>query len=103
MTVAPFLSEQAANGAGQPAVQKSARMQPCCLAISQETAFGAGDAAHTLTRRWRALAIDDHRELTSGELTTNMDDPLMVVRDKAMLAARSLGFDPQQFVLERVN
>lgn len=103
MTVAPYMSEEVVNGEGRPAIQKSATMRPCCLAISQDTAFGSGDAAHTMTRRWRALAIDDHHELTSGELTTNMDDPLMVVRDKAMLAVRSLGYEPQQFILDKPN
>lgn len=103
MTVAPSLANEVVNGEGRAGVQKSARMLPCCLAISQDTAFGTGDASHTLRRRWRALAIDDHHELTSGELVTNMDDPLMVVRDKAMLAARSLGYEPQQFVLDKAN
>ncbi len=100
-----ILSPQMEPGAG-PApmtdvVHKIAKMRPCCLAISSESAFGTGEAAHTMTRRWRILAIEDPTtELMAGDLVTNMDDPLAVVREKAASAARSLGFEPQQFILE---
>ncbi|OWY71185.1 hypothetical protein B7486_11325 [cyanobacterium TDX16] len=88
--------------AAKPSV-KTAAVQPCCLAISSDMILGVGAAADMSTRRWRALSIDDRKVLTSGELTTNMDDPLAVVRDKAVSAARSLGFEPQQFILEKTN
>ena len=84
-------------------VHKVSRLQPCCLAISSDMTLGIGDAAHTSTRRWRALSIEDHKVLTTGELVANMDDPLAIVRDKAVLAARDMGFDPQQFILEKAN
>lgn len=84
-------------------IRKIAGLQPCCLAISSDMTLGIGDAAHTTKRQWRALSIDDHKVLTSGELTANMDDPLAVVRDKAVSAARDLGFEPQQFILEKAN
>lgn len=104
MILLPYMETGSGAGADPSSVQKHAKMRPCCLAISSESAFGTGEASHTMTRRWRVLSIENpSTELMAGELVTNMDDPLAVVRDKAASAARSMGFDPQQFILERTH
>lgn len=93
---APASQPTTANG-----IPRLTGLKPCHLAVSTEALLGAAGASDTMTRRWRVLAVEDHHELTSGELVTDMADPLAVVRDKAVLAARKLGFEPQQVILER--
>jgi len=82
---------------------QSAKMKPCCLALSSSILLGTAEAAHKITRRWRALSLDTQTELVAGELETNCDDPLAVVRDKAAAAVRSHGLEPQRFILENVT
>lgn len=77
---------------------KAAKMKPCCLAISAESAPGIGHEA--FTRKWRVLSLEDQSELASGHIDASFDDLLMVIREKAATAARGIGYDPQQFVLE---
>jgi hypothetical protein len=81
-----------------PAPLKQARMKPCCLAISAEAAAGIGEPA--MTRQWRALSLDGQTELAKGEVDAGLDDLLMIIREKAATAARGVGYDPQQFILE---
>ncbi len=78
---------------------KQAKMKPCCLAISAEAAQGIGDQSHT--RKWRVLSLDDQSELASGHIDASFDDLLMIVREKAATAARGIGYDPQQFILDQ--
>ncbi len=77
---------------------KQAKMKPCCLAISADAAQGIGDQA--FTRKWRVLSLDDQSELATGQVDAGWDDLLMIIREKAATAARGIGFDPQQFILE---
>jgi hypothetical protein len=77
---------------------KQAKMKPCCLAISAEALQDIGEEG--LTRTWRALSLDDQRELASGQVDAGSDDLLMIIREKAATAARGIGYDPQQFILE---
>ncbi len=86
---------------GQTIVGKVARMEPCCLAISSELRWGAAEHPQRATRRWRALSLDGRQELIVGDLEINTDDPLGVVREKAAMAVRSRGYEPQQFILEK--
>lgn len=83
-----------------PDIKKTATMQPCCLAVSTNVTLGAVNQPHTATRRWRALCLDNQTELVAGELVTNCDDPLAVIRDKAAAQARARGLEPQRFMLE---
>jgi hypothetical protein len=78
-----------------------AAMKPCYLAISTNLTLGLGDAAHTTKRKFRLLSPDDQSEMFSGDLVTNADDPLLIVRDKAALTARQHGFEPQRYIMER--
>ena len=77
---------------------KQAKMKPCCLAISADAAPGVGDQA--FTRKWRVLSLDDRSELASGMVDAGSDDLLMIIREKAAMAVRGIGFEPQQFILE---
>ena len=77
---------------------KQAKMKPCCLAIGAEAAAGIGEPA--ITRTWRALSLDDQSELAKGEVDAGSDDLLMIIREKAATAARGIGYEPQQFILE---
>ena len=76
-----------------------ATMKPCYLALSSDVQVGSGASAHTTSRRWRILSLD-RRELHVGNLVTNADDPLAVVRDKAKALAFEHGYNPQSFILE---
>lgn len=81
-------------------IRQSAKMQPCCMAVSAETVLGSGDQSHTATRRWRALTLDRHDQLAAGEFVTNDGEALAIVRDKATAAAREQGYEPLKFILE---
>jgi len=65
--------------------------------VSSEFRFSGVDG---VSRRWRALCLDGKSELLAGDLHTSVDDPLIVVREKAVELARRHGFEPQRFVLE---
>lgn len=77
---------------------KTARMKPCCLAlVDNDLRSMAADAE---TRRWRVLSLEDRSELASGAIKAGMDESLAIVRDKAATAARAIGYEPQEYVLE---
>lgn len=78
-----------------------ARMKPCCMAVSVNVTLGSGRTAHLAYRRWRALSLDDRAQLAAGEITTNADDALGIVRDKVTSVAHEFGYEPQQFILEK--
>ncbi len=80
--------------------QQSAKMQPCCMTVSAEAILGSGDRSHTAMRRWRALTLDRQDQLATGQFVTNDGDPLVIVRDKAITAAREQGYEPLKFILE---
>ena len=75
-------------------------MKPCYLALSSDVQIGANASFGTTNRRWRILSLDNRLELYVGDLVTNADDPLVVVRDKAKALAMEHGYDPQSFILE---
>jgi hypothetical protein len=83
---------------------KQAKMKPCCLAISADAAAGMDVQSSSFvppkTRTWRALSLDDQTELAKGEVAAGSDELLMIIREKAATAARGIGYDPQQFILE---
>jgi len=70
------------------------------MAVSAETVLGSGDRSHTATRNWRTLTIDRNDQLATGRFVTNAGDPLAIVRDKAVAAAREQGYEPLKFILE---
>lgn len=76
------------------------RPTPCYLAVSNDVSLSGAEAPLMATRRWRVLALDTRAELTAGRIETGLDDPLVVIRDKAQEAARAAGFEPQRFILE---
>lgn len=78
---------------------KEGRMKPCCLAISAQAVPDLG--REIATRKWRVLSLDDQSELASGQIDAAFDDLLMVIREKAATAARGIGYDPQQFILDQ--
>lgn len=77
---------------------KQAKMKPCCLAIKNIGPIGP--IGPMLPIQWRALSLDDQSELAKGEVDAGSDDLLMIIREKAATAARGIGYDPQQFILE---
>ncbi len=81
-------------------IRHSAKMQPCCMAVSAETMSSSGDRSQTAMRRWRALTLDRHAQLGTGQFATNDGDALAIVRDKAAAAAREQGYEPLKFILE---
>ena len=78
---------------------ETARMQPCCLAVSTDADVRSNPTAGG-TRRWRALSLDTHAELATGDLPAREGDALALVRERAAQAARARGYEPQAFVLE---
>jgi len=87
----------------QAQVPRSAKMQPCCMAVSSEVSLGFGNESHLAFRRWRALSLDNQAQLAVGRLVTNADDPLAIVRDKAIATIRKQGYEPQRFILENTG
>lgn len=75
-------------------------MEPCCLSVRTKS-LPTEALGGPVTHEWRAMALYGQSELGFGEIIADSGDSLVILRDKAMAAARARGFEPQRCILER--